>query len=102
VLRSGAAIDFLLRDEELNRSVQRLVVQGGFDDSVREYLSSRAKVPVTFVDQPMPAEALGALSDTLVLSRADVPAIDADALARLEAANVRLVSERELMGKFVA
>lgn len=102
VLRSGAAIDFLLRDEELNRSVRRLVVQGGFDDSVREYVSARARVPVTFVDQPMPAEALGALRDTLVLSRADVPAIDADALARLEAANVRLVSERELMGKFVA
>jgi hypothetical protein len=102
VLRSGAAIDFLLRDEQMNRSVRQLLVQGGFDASVREYVTARAKVPVTFVDQPLPAEQLGAMRDTLVLSRADVPVADPDALARLEAANVRVVSERELMGKFVA
>lgn len=101
-LRSGAAIDFLLRDEQLNRNVSCLVLQGDFDVSVREFVSARAAVPVLFVDQPLQGEDLVGLKDTLVLCRAPGSGFEPALRDRLDAANVRVLFEHDLMAKFAA
>lgn len=102
VLRSQAAIDFLLSDKELNRDITGLLVQGSFDTAVRDYVRTRCQVPVTFVEKPMPKQRLGELRNTLVLLHADDGTPDATLEGRLEAANVRLLTEQALMQKFVA
>jgi len=102
VLRGGAAIHFLLSDEQLNRNVTQLVLQGDFDDSVRQYVTACSRVPVIFVEQPLPGDAFDVLRNTLVLCRAADSVPSGRRLAQLEAANVRVVTERELMLKFVA
>ena len=102
VLRSQAAIDFLLGDKELNRDITGVLVQGSFDTAVRDYVRARAQVPVTFVEQPMPKNHLDELRNTLVLMHADDGTLDAALHGRLEAANVRLLTEHALMQKFVA
>jgi hypothetical protein len=102
VLRSQAAIDFLLTDKELNRDIAGLVLQGPFDITVRDYVRNRSPIPVTFVDQPMPPQHMQELRNTLVLSHAGDQVHDPVLEGRLESANVRLVSELALMQKFVA
>jgi glycosyltransferase involved in cell wall biosynthesis len=102
VLRSQAAIDFLLTDKELNRDITGLLVQGAFEGAVRDYVRSRSQLPVTFFDQPIPPKRLSELRNTLVLTHADDAIHDAALEGRLEAANVRLLTEQALMQKFVA
>jgi len=102
VLRSGAAIHFLLSDEQLNRNVTQLVLQGDFDDSVRQYVTACSRVPVIFVEQPLPEDAFDVMRNTLVLCRTADRVPSEPQLAQLVAANVRVLTERELLLKFVA
>ncbi|MCW7540528.1 glycosyltransferase family 2 protein [Aquabacterium sp. A7-Y] len=94
-LRARAAMDFLLHDPELNRGVGALAFAGEVEPALREYVEAHATRPLHFLGRGAP---LGELRDTLVLARGSyTPDLSADAL---QAANVRVVAEAELMQKF--
>jgi len=94
LLASKALLHFLLRDETLNRGMQRLVCVGPFDDSSRGFLVQHAARPVEFVDAPAPElrDALMFYSDRAAANEPDI--------TELQARNLNLVRERDLCERF--
>ena len=96
-LASAAALDFLLNDTELNRSMRQLVCMGTTEPDVRSYLTQHSKRPVEFLPDP---GRLDALSDALVFVHQDASAAMVVAGAAAAQRNLRLVHEHDLMAKF--
>lgn len=91
-LRGQAALGFLATDPELNRDVSELICVGHFQPDVLEFLRRRARLPMRVESD---ADSLADAHDALVFASNQA---QLDALPRR--ANLRVVSERELMQKF--
>ena len=96
-LAGEAMVQFMLRDPEITRGMKRMLCVGDSSASERDFLSSRAGMPVDFVSD---LDDCDALSDTLLFVRQNAVAAQRLDHAMAAQRNVRVLREGHLAGKF--